>query len=54
MDPTVDDLKRDLRTIELELRAGLDGLRELQFEASLRRSLARRRVVNLRAEFPLG
>lgn len=34
--------------------SGLDGLRELQFEAALRRSLAQGRVVNLRAEFPLG
>ena len=33
--------------------AGIDGLRELQFEASLQRSLAQRRVVDVHKEFPL-
>jgi predicted dehydrogenase len=33
--------------------AGIDGLRELQFEASLRRSLAQGRVVSVQKEFPL-
>lgn len=33
--------------------AGIEGLRELQFEASLKRSLAQRRVVRVQEEFPL-
>jgi predicted dehydrogenase len=32
---------------------GIDGLRELQFEASLRRSIAQGRVVQVQKEFPL-
>jgi hypothetical protein len=32
---------------------GLDGLRELQVEAALRRSIRERRPVNLAREFPL-
>jgi len=33
--------------------AGIDGLRELQFEAALKRSLAQGRVVHVQKEFPL-
>ncbi len=33
--------------------AGIEGLRELQFEASLKRSLAQGRVVHVQNEFPL-
>lgn len=58
--PYAESFKQALRAYLESLRAGqpppvpgVDGLRELQVEAAIRRSIAQKRPVNLAEEFPL-
>ena len=49
--PTFDSLRNQRAAFANP--SGIDGLKELQFEAALKRSIAARRPVILQEEFPL-